>query len=651
MKKKQHLKYHNTECNNSMTFEECELAILRKAVDHNEKLQKKDFFVSQDIKNIFSIVENFLIDRKCICYGGSAINALLPKYAKIYNKDVDVPDYDFYSITALNDAKELADLYYVAGYTEVEAKTGMHKGTYKVFVNFIPVADITFLHIDVFEHLYKEAVVVSGIRYAPPNYLRMGIYLELSHPDGDISRWEKVFKRLMLINKFYPLKLLRVCTTLDFQTKLQDIKPVFEKKKNIEEDVIPTLKLIPKLKTYISSNLFLKTESNREPSFPRNSKQTSLYNLILNILIEEGVVFFGGYASSIYRNYIEKNKHRKKSYDDINTPKDDSVKTDNINETNNETKNETIGGSRKKYNKNTYQQSIQTRSLQNLIDVPDFDVLTENPKQTAFVLQEQLKQNGFTDIDEFIHPEIDGLIPICYEIKIKNKSIVNVFGTFSCHNYNKLIVHGKEINVATIDTIMSLYLVFFYSNRFQPIRERILCMAKFLFELEIHNRLNQHGILKRFTNRCIGKQKTVQDIRLEKTEKYQELKHKRDSPEYEEWFLNYRPERNDENILETANNFHKNKIPKDSVILLREKREAFLNKNINDFDKDKPHDKPHDKRKYKHNKQKTVKFGKNKTFYFLKNKSVKQNTHKRRNIHKKSPTYQRDPLIKQMFGK
>ena len=32
----------------------------------------------------------------------------------------------------------------------------------------------------------------------PPNYLRMAMYLELSRPDGDVSRWEKVLKRLTL---------------------------------------------------------------------------------------------------------------------------------------------------------------------------------------------------------------------------------------------------------------------------------------------------------------------------------------------------------------------------------------------------------------------------------------------------------------------
>ena len=51
-----------------------------------------------------------------------------------------------------------------------------------------------------------DAIQVANIFYCPPNYLRMAMYLELSRPDGDVSRWEKVLKRLTLLNKHYPMK-------------------------------------------------------------------------------------------------------------------------------------------------------------------------------------------------------------------------------------------------------------------------------------------------------------------------------------------------------------------------------------------------------------------------------------------------------------
>ena len=39
----------------------------------------------------------------------------------------------------------------------------------------------------------------------------------------------------------------------------------------------------------------------------------------------------------------------------------------------------------------------------------------------------------------------------------------------------------------------------------------------------------------------MGHQETVEEMRAEKAEKYNELKEKRKSEEYEAWFLRYRP--------------------------------------------------------------------------------------------------------------
>jgi hypothetical protein len=36
--------------------------------------------------------------------------------------------------------------------------------------------------------------------------LRMMMYLELSHPKGEVDRWKKVYQRLQLINRFFPPK-------------------------------------------------------------------------------------------------------------------------------------------------------------------------------------------------------------------------------------------------------------------------------------------------------------------------------------------------------------------------------------------------------------------------------------------------------------
>ena len=155
---------------------------------------------SPELKKIISIVENFLKLKGQICYGGTAINNILPAQDQFYDKNIEIPDYDFFSMTPLEDAKELADIYYKAGFEEVEAKAGVHYGTFKVFVNFIPVADITLLSPELFKNLKREAIRVAGILYSPPNYLRI-------RPDGDTSRWEKVLKRITLLTRIIHLSI------------------------------------------------------------------------------------------------------------------------------------------------------------------------------------------------------------------------------------------------------------------------------------------------------------------------------------------------------------------------------------------------------------------------------------------------------------
>ena len=126
-----------------LSFADCELTILRMAVDKAEEKMGRRVVNSDDVQKIIDIVEEFIKRKKLVCYGGTAINNILPEEDKFYNKEAEVPDYDFFTQNALSDAKELADIYYKKGFIDVEAKSGQHHGTYKVFVNYMAVADIT----------------------------------------------------------------------------------------------------------------------------------------------------------------------------------------------------------------------------------------------------------------------------------------------------------------------------------------------------------------------------------------------------------------------------------------------------------------------------------------------------------------------------
>ena len=89
--------------------------------------------------------------------------------------------------------------------------------------------------------------------------------------------------------------------------------------------------------------------------------------------------------------------------------------------------------------------------------------------------------------------------------------------------------------------MLSFYLAFLYADRPYYDHDRIFCMSQYLFMVQSKNRLQQKGLLKRFSLNCIGEQPTLETMRNEKTQMFEKLKDKRDTKEYEEWFLKYTP--------------------------------------------------------------------------------------------------------------
>jgi hypothetical protein len=158
------------------------------------------------IKTVLGIVKQFIQKKRVLCYGGTAINNLLPPQDRFYDPNYDIPDYDFFSEQPQIHALQLADEFYEQGFRTIEVKPGAHLMTFKVFVDYTGVADITYLEPPIFKKLWDADLHRENIHYVTPNFLRMSMYLELSRPRGDVSRWTKVYNRLMLLNKHYPIK-------------------------------------------------------------------------------------------------------------------------------------------------------------------------------------------------------------------------------------------------------------------------------------------------------------------------------------------------------------------------------------------------------------------------------------------------------------
>ena len=607
-----HHGHNHGETSADISYDEKELEILREAVDLVEKKKGEAITHDPKVKKIISIVEDFIANKKLVCYGGTAINNILPEDSQFYNKDLELPDYDFYSDNALDHAKELADIYYKAGYEDVEAKSGVHHGTYKVFVNFTGIADITQMEPALFKAISRDAIIKQGIRYAPPDFLRMAMYLELSRPDGDVSRWEKVQKRLTLLNNHYPLKGYD-CDKIEYQRgfdgatksntgeisisktrsksnsasknrtvkrgggsrrsvtssikalKRDAIRGVIRKyrhlgaymkhlyykvpsheetigdfKYTIEEDRITHRyklvaiyeRLLGKDDEFVlysmkrrdldkdatpsasrsasrsasesrSRSASRSASRSRSPEYSMSKSSLSysnhrekelaesdVYHIVRDVFIKNRAVFFGGYANILYSRYMPKH---------------------------------------------------QRRIVQK---IPDFDILSENPRDLCEAVVRELTAHKYTGAKYTKHAGVGEVISEHYDIRIGDEVIAFLYKPLACHSYNTIRIDNESIRIATIDTMLSFYLAFIYADRIYYDINRILCMSQFLFDVQQHNRLKQTGLLKRFSINCYGKQPTLESMRYEKTEKYEELKNKRGTREFEEWFLRYIPYEN-----------------------------------------------------------------------------------------------------------
>lgn len=453
-----------------LTFLDCQLTILRSAVDDAEKIQGQKKLQEPEIKNMIHILEEFLKKNKLLVYGGTALNNILPKEDQFYDKSYELPDYDFYSKNPIETSIELSDLYYKNGFKEVEAKSGQHHGTYKVYVNFMPIADITFMNEELFDSLKKHAIVIDKIYYCPPNFLRMGIYKELSRPSGDVSRWEKVFKRLVKFSKYYPIKASN-CKKINYRKKIFS---------NIDDEI-----------------------QRKEDKI----KMKEIYQIIKTTLFKEDVLFFGGYAITLYSKY---------------------------------------------YNN----QSELNFKLKNL---PYYDVISEDPEKTANNIKNNLNTLHIDNVVIDKKENIGEIIPFHYDVKVNGESIVFIYKSQACYGYNIIKIDGYNIKIASIDTILSFYLAFIYIDRNYYDSERLLCIANYLFQIQQHNQLQQKELLKRFVTSCYGHEKTIEEIKEEKAKKFEELKGKKQSKDYKEWFFKYNPDMKKQNNRQTRKKTIKSK--------------------------------------------------------------------------------------------
>jgi len=176
---------------------------LKKAIDTASNKQK--YAAAHDLEMIkaLDVVRHFIKKMGRVCYGGTAMNMILPPKKRFYDSELDLPDYDFFTPDMEGDIHILVEDLHKAGFKEVYHRMGIHEGTKKILVNYTPIADISEISESVYKVFHRRAIKKEGLHYTDPDVLRMMMYLELSRPKGQLDRWEKVYERLQIINAIF----------------------------------------------------------------------------------------------------------------------------------------------------------------------------------------------------------------------------------------------------------------------------------------------------------------------------------------------------------------------------------------------------------------------------------------------------------------
>jgi hypothetical protein len=156
------------------------------------------------------VVKKFIKDNDLILYGGQAIDsALRKKGSHLYNEN-SIPDYDFYSPNNVNHSYELANILVDLGYENVSVIRRMHVQTMAVRIDFINIADISFVPKTIFDKL--PVIKFDEMNVIDPLYQKIDMHLALAFPfkgppkENIFNRWKKDIDRFNMLSKFYPLK-------------------------------------------------------------------------------------------------------------------------------------------------------------------------------------------------------------------------------------------------------------------------------------------------------------------------------------------------------------------------------------------------------------------------------------------------------------
>jgi len=177
----------------------------------------------EESNKVYDVIKDYIKKKKRIIYGGYAQNTLITDINKDdgFYKDIDTPDIEFYSYEPLIDLIELCNLLHSKNFKFVQGSEGLHKGTYKIFVNFENYCDISYTPKNIIDNC-PYIVSKEGLRLADPLFMLIDIYRVFTDPMTSYWRLEKSFKRFLRVYKYYPIEKYKNNNIINFSTLAND---------------------------------------------------------------------------------------------------------------------------------------------------------------------------------------------------------------------------------------------------------------------------------------------------------------------------------------------------------------------------------------------------------------------------------------------
>ena len=160
----------------------------------------------EDKRKIMNIVIKYIKDNNMIIYGGNAQNLAIKRInpKEVFYEEGTINDFDTYSSTPVQDAINICNLIYKAGYKNIIAVEAIHIDTYSLKYNDLTLCDMTYMPKYIIDNV--NTYVVDGFRIIDPYFSYIDFMRMFSDPLKSSSfRWEKHFKRFNLMQQFYPI--------------------------------------------------------------------------------------------------------------------------------------------------------------------------------------------------------------------------------------------------------------------------------------------------------------------------------------------------------------------------------------------------------------------------------------------------------------